>query len=115
MKPVDAHEMRELFFDVNGQPMGAVAFRKRYPKRVLINATTVAGVLVVTEFVGINHNSERGRPKIYETTVHTSGVLVYTSWSGSLPWASATQTFTMVRALLGVAWWWRWRVWRAIK
>lgn len=106
---VPDHDMRELFFDVAGQPMKAAAFRKRYPKRLLINATTVRGVVVRTEFVGINHNSERGRIKIYETTVHVSAnhVHVYTSWSSSLLWARATQLFTMVRAWVGAAELWR--------
>ena len=115
--PVADHEMREMFFDVAGAPMEAAAWRKRYPKRLLINATTVRGVRVRTEFVGINHNSGRGRIAIYETTVTTSAdhVFVYTSWSGSLGWARVTQLATMVRAWLGFAWWWRWRARKALQ
>jgi hypothetical protein len=109
--------MRQLFFDVAGQPMKAAAFRKRYPQRLHIVTTRLLGLVLCTEFVGINHNSERGRIKIYETTIHTTalGVLVRSSWSSSLLWARATHLAIMVRALLGGALWWRFRAVRAVE
>lgn len=111
------HEMRDLFFDVAGAPMEAVAFRKRYKKRLSVVVSYLLGLAVGTEFVGINHNAGRGRIKIYETTVYVKsvGVLVCSSWSSSLRWARFTHLYVCVCAWLGAALWWRLRAWWALR
>ncbi len=111
------HEMRDMFFDVAGQPMEAAAFRKRYKTRRPIAVSHLLGLAVGTEFVGINHNAGRGRIKIYETTayVKSAGVLVCSSWSSSLGWARFTHRYVCVCAWLGAAPWWRLRAWWALR
>ncbi len=110
------HEMREMFFDEAGAPMDPALFRKRYPTRLPIAVDELCGVLVVTEFVGINHNSGRGRIRIYETTgCLGGGEFAYSSWSSSRLWARITHLWTLARAGAGVALWWRWRARRGVK
>ena len=96
--------------------MGAAEFHKRYPCRTAVTYHDTLGLIIGTEFVGINHNTGRGRIQIYETTVYVKGTgrkLVCNSWSSSLRWARATHAVVCVAAWLGVAVWWHLRAARA--
>lgn len=116
------HDIRPLYFDVAGAEMPKAEFLKAYPMRLLIARTGVLGVLVSTEFVGIDHNhaSERRRligwPLIYETTatVQVEGFSVVRSfaWSGGFRRCKWWHALACVFAGVGGVLWWRYCAYR---
>ena len=113
------HELRSSFYDPAGAPMDAAEFRKAYPARKHILLWSVLGVVVGTDFVGINHAPGRGTPKIYETWVcaitPAGRVLVSSSWTGGLRRSVTMHGCVALAVLFGGFAWWRFKAWRAVR
>jgi hypothetical protein len=101
--------LREVFFDMQGDPIPGDVWRKVYPDgRRRIDRSDVLGCGVSTEFVGINHNpNPHGEPWIYETIVHVDGDIVYSEWSVSLEQAKLSHSWAVMRTAIGGAMVWR--------
>ena len=110
------HELRSSFYDPAGAPMDAVEFRKTYPARTHIAMTPLFGVVIVTDFVGINHRAGKGTPKIYETwvavLVRAGRVTVSSSWTGGMKRSVAIHACVVLAAACGGFAWWRFKAWR---
>jgi hypothetical protein len=108
-----------MFYDTAGVPMGADEFKEAYPERRHIMLWPLFGVVVGTDFVGINHAAGKGTPKIYETWVcvitRSGRVFVSSSWSGGLKRSVMLHGFTAVLVVFGGALWWRLRARRLIR
>ncbi len=102
-QPVGAHDMRAMFFDVDGRPMQPRAFRRKHKRRMALKVTETRGRVVVTEFVGINHRAGPGAPQIYETTVFrkSTGDIAYRAWTSGPRWARAKHVWTLLRIWFG--------------
>ena len=99
--------LHDLFFDIDGKLLDVKAWRKSYPDgRLAIKSESVLGLLVCTEFVGINHNPDpNGEPLIFETTVDHGGDIVRSEWSTTLERADYAHTWAVwVTFAVGVPW-----------
>lgn len=113
------HKLRSSFYDPAGHVMEAVAFRKAYPARKHILMWPVLGVVVGTDFVGINHAASGGTPRIYETWVcaitPAGRVLVSSWWTGGLRRSVTMHGCVALAAALGGFVWWRFKAWRLVR
>ncbi len=106
----DNHDVHPMYFDVAGQPMDKATFMKRYPERLRHWCTPLFGMVVVSEFVGMNHNPRyRGSPWIYQTWVRHAGnnAVPFSIWSGGLKRSMCWHVFACVLTVFGGALWWR--------
>lgn len=108
-----------MFYDTAGEPMPPDEFKKAYPERKHILMWSLLGVVVGTDFVGINHAAGKGTPKIYETWVcvltRSGRVHVSSSWSGGLKRAGALHGCIALAVALGGCLWWRLKARRLIR
>ena len=75
-----------LYYDINGNCISGIEFSKRYPTRINIAQYEIFGIVVVTEFVGVNHSYDpEAPPLIFETIAleSESGDIIFSRWSSS--------------------------------
>jgi hypothetical protein len=102
-------DLLDLFFDMDGSSISPDVFKARYPDgRSLVAGDRAVGLDVVTEFVGINHNSDPdGQPWIYETLVKYDGSIVFSHWTTSASAAALAHTAAIWRVWFGGSVLWR--------
>ncbi len=108
---VTDHDIHPIYFDTLAQPMSAADWHKAYPKRLDVRHSAMLGLLVLTQFVGLNHSSDaRGTPWIYETVVLLpGGDVAFSWWSGGLKRSLVRHYIVNALVCMGGALWWRYR------
>ena len=104
--------LHEMFFDQEGNAVTLEDHKRMCPDgRQEIERTVVLGCVVVTQFVGVNHNtSPIGEPHIFETLVHVDGDVVYSEWSSNRERAGYSHSWAVLRLAFGGAVVWPARV-----
>ena len=97
-----------LHYGIDGNRMTAGEFNALYKRRITMGAKTVGPCIIVTEFVGINHEiNAHAPPKIFETTVSIGEYIVRSYWTPTSRQARVAHTMAVNFARCGAfTWWW---------
>ena len=98
---MDEQSLPVLYFDEACRPMEARTWQTLYPARLRVAVSKLPDLNVVcTEFVGINHNTGRGRPWIYQTwAVNKDRRLLVDGWTSRRWRARLLHLWTVIRVL----------------
>lgn len=112
-----AEDIRPTYYGIDSKPMEHAEWLDAYPERVSVAYAQVVGALVRTEFVGIDHNPNRGTPWIFETTatvnVGESYIHIHTfAWSGGRKRSRCWHWLACAFACVGGALWWRYQAYK---